>query len=156
VFVGYPNIAQKSINDSRLVLTSQKITNPTADSLDLALTSVLLSSSSNHAQLDAFNGSFYLAGSDAPFATVEIPGFQANNGTIAQIVQHLDIMNMSSLIEYTRTTLQNKNLTVYLRGKGGLKQGSLPKIMVNYNQRIDLVGMLSIYSVPQAAANSHR
>ena len=135
-------MAQKGINDSQLVLISQKITNPTADALDLALTSVLLSNSSNHPQLDAFNGSFYLAGSDIPFATVLIPEFQANNGSVAQIMQHLQISNMSSLIGYTQSTLQNKSLTVYLRGKGGLKQGSLQKINVNYNQRIELVGML--------------
>ena len=142
IFVGYPKMAQKGIDDSRLVLISQKITNPTADALNLALTSVLLSDSSNHPQLDAFDGSFYLAGSDTPFATVLVPGFQAINGSVAQITQHLQISNMSSLIGYTQSTLQNRSLTVYLRGKGGLKQGSLPKINVNYNQRIDLVGML--------------
>lgn len=135
IYVGYPNLAQSNINKSTLGLLSESITNPSPNSIDLDLRSVILSNSSRHPQLDAFDGSFHLEDSDTPFLQFRIPAVKAENGTETQVSQRVEITNLDAFTEYTRTTLVSEEYTVRLRGKGGLKLGSLPKTTVNYNQK---------------------
>lgn len=143
IYVGYPNLAQSNINKSTLGLLSESITNPSPNSIDLDLRSVILSNSSRHPQLDAFDGSFHLEDSDTPFLQFRIPAVKAENGTETQVSQRVEITNLDAFTEYTRTTLVSEEYTVRLRGKGGLKLGSLPKTTVNYNQKITTKGTTS-------------
>jgi hypothetical protein len=133
-------MAQSSVNDSQLHVTSESILNPSPTGFDLELTSELESHSKYHPQLDAFEASLYLADSDVPFATFTTPAMKANNGTVSNVKQHVEIQNMTEFTRYAALTLASESYTVYLRGNGGLKQGSLPKTDVDYNQEIELKG----------------
>ncbi|KAF2225317.1 hypothetical protein BDZ85DRAFT_193972 [Elsinoe ampelina] len=141
IFVGYPRLAQSGINKAQLVPTAQIIRNPAPDSADLTLDSVLLSDSNLHPDLDSFNGSFYLEGQTTPFVSVTIPAIKAENGTTARVQQSIQITDLAAFTRYTTTLLATKNFLVNLRGSGGLKQGGLPRITVNYNQTINLTGL---------------
>lgn len=142
IYVAYPNMAQDSINKGTLAILSQSITNPTPDSIELELRSAVLSNSSHHPNLDAFMGSFYLEDADTPFLEFEIPAVKAVNGTEAEVQRRVAITNLDAFSQYTTTNLLSEEYNIYLRGKGGLKLGSLPKTTVNYNQKITTKGRL--------------
>jgi hypothetical protein len=140
VYVAYPNIAQHDINKGSLAILSQSITDPTPDSIELNLRSAIISHSSHHPNLDAFNGSFYLEDSDTPFLSFEVPAVKAVNGTEAEVHQHVPITHLDAFSQYTTTNLVSDEYNVYLRGKGGLKLSGLPKTTVDYNQKISIRG----------------
>jgi hypothetical protein len=116
--------------------------NPTPDSFDLNLVSVLGSKSSFHPQLDAFNASVYLPGSPAPIMSIEIPAVKARNGAVTTIKgQHITIADLEGFTKYTAAVLGMETVTLLLQGRTGLKEGSLPKTTVNYNKTITMTGM---------------
>lgn len=133
-------MAQSQVNDSTLAVVSESILNPAPDSFDLDLVSQLVTSSSHHPELEAFEASLYLDGSDVPFISFDTPAIKANNGTESHVQQRVQIQNMDEFTKYTMVTLGSDQYKVYLRGKGGLKLGSLPKTTVDYNQEIDVQG----------------
>ncbi|PNS15937.1 hypothetical protein CAC42_4338 [Sphaceloma murrayae] len=144
IFVAYPRIAQNGINNARLVPSAQILRNPAPGAADLTLDSFLLTDSSLHPDLDSFDASFYLEGRQEPFITATIPAIKAENGTVARIQQRIQITNLAEFTRYTGTLLSAQNFVVYLKGRGGLKQGALPKTNVNYDQRITLSGLNSL------------
>jgi Protein of unknown function (DUF3712) len=83
-----------------------------------------------------------LEDNDTPFLQFRIPAVKAVNGTETQIKQRVQIDHLDAFTEYTKTNLRSEEYTVHLRGKGGLKQGSLPHTTVHYNQKIKTKGML--------------
>jgi hypothetical protein len=116
--------------------------NPTPDSFDLNLVSVLGSKSSFHPQLDAFNASVYLPGSSAPIMYIQIPAVKAQDGAVTTIEgQHITIADIEGFTKYTAAVLGLETVTLLLRGKTGLKEGSLPKTTVDYNKTITMNGM---------------
>lgn len=149
IYVGYPNIAQNAINKGSLGVVSESITNPTPDAIDLDLQSVVLTHSKYHPQLDAFDASFHLEGSDTPFIQFRAPAVKAVNGTPTHVHQRVQIQNLDAYTEYTIATLLNEELTVHLRGKGGLKQGGLPRTTVTYNQKITTKGKSLLLKLPE-------
>ena len=140
IYVGYPNIAQDAINKGTLETTSESITNPAPDAVDLDLRSVVITDSKYHPQLSAFDGSLHLEDSDTPFLQFPIPAVKAVNGTPTHIQQRVQIQNLDAFTEYTRVNLLSKEFTIHLRGKGGLQQSGLPKTTVTYNQKIKTKG----------------
>lgn len=141
IYVGYPNLAQSNINKGTIAILSESITDPTPDAVTIDLRSVLLTHSKYHPQLDSFDGSFYLEGSDTPFIEdLHIPPVKARNGTETEVKQRLQITNLDAFTEYTKKSLISEELTLRLKGKGGLKQGSLPKTTVHYNQKVNIKG----------------
>ena len=119
--------------------------NPTPDSFDLDLVSVLGSKSSFHPQLDAFNASVYLPGSPAPIMSIEIPAVKARNGAVTTIKgQHITIANLEGFTKYTAAVLGMETVTLLLQGRTGLKEGSLPKTTVDYNKTVTMTGMLPL------------
>ena len=149
VYVAYPHIAQDGVNHSNLEVVSEKVLNPAPDAIDLELNSLFLTKSKYHPQLDAFNASLSLEGRDEPFVSFEVPAIKATNGTEAHIKQRVQITNMEEFTRYTMTALGSDEYTVVLKGKGGLKQGGLPKTTVTYNQHATLKGK----SFSQTAVN---
>jgi hypothetical protein len=133
-------MAQSSVNDSKLHVTSESILNPAPDAFDLDLTSELETSSKYHPQLSAFEASLYLQDSDVPFASFNTPAMKANNGTVSHVQQRVEIQNQTEFTRYAMLTLASESYTVFLRGNGGLQQGDLPKTNVDYNQEIELKG----------------
>lgn len=126
--------------DSRLVPTRESFLNPTPDSFDLELDTVLLSDSNFHPQLKPFNGSLYLEGGEVPFAHIDVPGLTARNGTVASVAQRVIIPDQVQFQNYCITALSSETYTLRLRGQGDLKQGSLPTINVNYDQPVESKG----------------
>jgi hypothetical protein len=142
VFVGFPHFAQSAVNASTINITSMALLNPTPDSFDLNLVSVLGSKSSFHPQLDAFNASVYLPGSSAPIMYIQIPAVKAQDGAVTTIEgQHITIADIEGFTKYTAAVLGLETVTLLLRGKTGLKEGSLPKTTVDYNKTITMNGM---------------
>jgi hypothetical protein len=121
--------------------------NPTPNSFDLSLVSVLGSKSSFHPQLDAFNASVYLPDSSAPIMSIEIPAVKAQNGAVTTIRgQHITIADVEGFTKYTAAVLGMETVTILLQGKTGLKEGSLPKTTVNYNKTVTMTGMFLLSS----------
>jgi hypothetical protein len=133
-------MAQSSVNKSKLHVTNEEITDPTPESFHLLLVSELETHSKYHPQLDEFEAGLYLEGSDVPFVSFNTPAVKANNGTESRVDQDVQIQNMTEFTRYTMVALGSETYTVYLRGNGGLKQGSLPKTNVDYNQEVELNG----------------
>ena len=146
VFVGFPHFAQAAVNSSTINITSMALLNPTPDSFDLNLVSVLGSKSSFHPQLDAFNASVFLPGSSAPIMSIEIPAVKAQDGAVTTVKgQHINIADLEGFTKYTAAVLGMETVTLLLQGKIGLKEGSLPKTTVDYNKTITMTGMLQSY-----------
>ncbi|GAB7353346.1 hypothetical protein MBLNU459_g3832t1 [Dothideomycetes sp. NU459] len=141
VYVAYPKISQDGINNAGIHITSEQILNPTADSADLTLTGEFLSNSSFHPTLAAHNASLYLEGSDNPFTSLLIPTLKGSNGTAFSIKQTVQITDMAEFTKYCVASLQSQALTIFIRGKGGLKEGSLPKNNVNYDVKVTQLGL---------------
>lgn len=136
-------MARDGINDSRLQVTAMSIQNPRPDNVDLAFTQVLLSNSSFHPTLYPFNASFYLTDKDSnlPYASIRTPEIKSSNGTIANVAtQQVNITHPKEFTRYVLTSLASEEFTIALRGTGDLKQGSLPKVSVDYDQTIVLKG----------------
>jgi hypothetical protein len=140
IYVGYPNIARNGIASSKLVPTSESFTNPTPDSFDLELDTVLETDSSFHPKLSAFNGSLYLEGGVAPFAYINVPALTAKNGTVAHVQQRVTIPDQTQFQNYCITALTSESYTLRLKGKGNLKQGALQTNSVNYDQPVESKG----------------
>ena len=156
IYVGYPNIAQGAIDQATLVITSQTISNPTPDTVDVSLTSQFITDSSRHPDLKAFNASLYLEGEDTPFVFLDIPAVPgAKNGTEVQVDQrNTQIWNDAAFAKYCETTLASEEYTVFLTGSGGLQQGELPNINVNYNNTVVLKGTHRILTSDRREAHS--
>ena len=123
-------------------MVSQSVLAPAPDSFDVEQTAVFLTNSSLTARLDPWTGDFCLQEScENPFVQLQLPAAQAANGTEVQVKQRAKIANMTEFNEYTRLTLMSDTFNVYLKGKGGLKYGSLPKTTVNYNKKVALQGL---------------
>jgi hypothetical protein len=144
VFVIFPRVAQSAVDASTINITSMALRNPTPDSFDLDLVSVLGSKSAFHPQLDAFNASIYLPGSSTPIMSIEIPAVKAHDGAVTTITgQHVAITDIEGFTKYTSAVLAMETVTFQLLGRTGLKQGSFPKTVVNYNKTVTMAGMFS-------------
>jgi hypothetical protein len=122
--------------------------NPTPNSFDLTMTSVLGSGSSFHPQLDAFNASIYFPDSLSPFTQFTIPAVKAENGAKSTVQQHITIDNPDAFQAYTSTVLASETVTIVMKGRTGLREGSLPKTTVNYNKTITMAGSRSPFLYP--------
>lgn len=119
------------------------LSDPAPDSFSLELDSVLSTTSKYHPKLAAFNGSLHLKDSDTAFAYLDIPEVKAENGTESHVNQRVQIADMTEFTKYTMTVLGTEEFSIYLKGRGGLQQGGLPKTTVNYNKEITMKGKFS-------------
>lgn len=140
--MGFPHLAQSAVNDSTINITSMALLNPSPDSFDLNLVSVLGTKSAVHPELDAFNASVYLPGSASPIMSIEIPAVKSRDGAVTTITgQHITIADIEGFTKYTAAVLAMETVTLILHGRTGLKEGSLPKTTVNYNKTVTMTGM---------------
>lgn len=124
------------------------ILNPTPDSFDLGLATVLGSKSKYHPSLDAFNSSLYLEGSDTPFANVEIPAVHADDGAVSNVNQTVNIGNQTGFGDYAKTVFKNETVTLVVKGKTGLHEGKLPATTVTYDKQITMKGAFLLHTDP--------
>lgn len=144
VYVGYPRLAQKEVDKSVLNITSMSLSDPAPDSFTLELDSVLSTKSKYHPTLAAFNGSLHLKDSDPAFAYLNIPEVKAQNGTESHIDQRVQIADMTEYTKYVMTVLGTTQYSIFLKGRGRIQQGDLPKTSVNYNNEISMKGLNSL------------
>lgn len=145
IYVAYPKIARRSVDDSSLQVTSMAIQNPSPDSVELGFTQVFYSGSKYHPTLYPFNASFYMLdnGNNPPFASIRTPQInKASNGTESEVpLQRVNITHMDEFTRYVLLALGSEEFTIALRGHGDLSTGALPKAGVNYDKNITMKGM---------------
>ncbi|KAJ5103916.1 hypothetical protein N7532_004445 [Penicillium argentinense] len=141
IYVGYPKIAQRDVNDSTLDITSMVISDPTPDSFQLNQTQVIGSDSSYHPQIYAFNAAVSLAGAAAPFTTVRVPGVKSEDGAEIEVVQKVDLSDVDAFGDYAKAVMLNEEVSLNIYGEPELRQGSLPKTKVTYNKTVTMKGL---------------
>ncbi|KAF9884420.1 hypothetical protein FE257_001751 [Aspergillus nanangensis] len=141
VYVGYPRIAQSDINKSTLEVKSMSITEPTPDSFQLDQEQVIGSSSIFHPTIFAFDAQVKLAGTETPFATVQVPQIQANDGVEVHINQHVDLSSADAFGAFATAVMVNEEVNLNVYGEPQLKQGPLKTITVNYNKTATMKGL---------------
>ncbi|KAJ9612516.1 hypothetical protein H2200_004113 [Cladophialophora chaetospira] len=141
VYVAYPHKAQGVINNSQLVATSMAILQPAPNAFNLELSDMFLSNSSLKSHLDPFLGAFSLTESSPPFVKFPVPAIEASNGSQAHIAERVQIANMDEWDKYTKAVLLSEEFDIYLKGKGGLKYGKLPKTTVTYDKQVTVKGL---------------
>ena len=139
VYVGYPNIAQDDVNESKLEVESISITDPAPDSFHLNQTQVLRTDSVFHPHFYEFNASASLAGSGEPFTVVQIPPMKANDGTVINVDQDVQL-DGDAFGNFSTAIMLNEKVDLNLFGRPRLKQGALPKIGVVYNKTVTIKG----------------
>ena len=127
VYVAYPHQAQSTISKSQLVATSMAILNPAPTSFNLELSDMFLTNSSLKSHLDPFLASLSLTESSPAFVKFQVPAIEASNGSQTHIAQRVQIANLDEWDKYSEAVLASEEYNIYLKGRGGLKYGSLPK-----------------------------
>lgn len=151
VYVGYPTLAQKTINRSAITLNSYAIRHPTPSSFDLGIDYTILSNSSNHANLDSYNASLYLPASETSLVTFEVPAVKSGKATDVSIDQNFTINHPEEFVKFCMVALGSDTYDLNVRGKGGLKLGILPRTSVKYNKTVQSKGLSDLLTnVPEA------
>lgn len=121
---------------------TQHVSNPTPNSVFLALGSVIENPSRFRPVLDSFNASFYLpdAGPDRPFGYLTMPRVHATRRVPITVSQTMEIVDMDQFILYNVRTLNQEAYEVGLTGRTGLKLGGLPKTNVNFTKFVTVRG----------------
>lgn len=139
IYVGIPNIAQDSINDSTLEVTSQEVTNPRPDQIYLKLVSIAKSDSAFHPKLDGFVAQLSLEDKE-PFIEINIPDAQTNKKFEIKVEHEVKILNEDRFTEYTKTALGTEKFKVKLDGKTKLHQKGLDPIDITYKKTVEMKG----------------
>ncbi|GAB7331485.1 hypothetical protein MBLNU13_g02887t4 [Cladosporium sp. NU13] len=137
----YPFIAQNTVNDAKVTINSLRLSNPAPDGFELAINTTFSSNPMYKADLDAFNSSLYLPGSDIPFVSVTVPASTSGASTELIINQRVVLEHPEEITRYSIITFSNETYSYYLKGKGHLKLGPLPKISVKYDKTVEQKGL---------------
>lgn len=116
------------------------ITDPRPNVLHLRVKQVVGTDSAFTPVLDAFEADLTLEGAEESFGVLEVPSIKATDGVIAEIDQELDLENLDAFTEYTTAVMLQEYVEFNVYGETGLRQGSLPKITVNYDQQVTMKG----------------
>ena len=104
-YVAFPKIAQHGINQSELTVNSLILSNPTPNSFHLSQNSTITNNSPYHPQLDAFNASLSLQGTNTPYAYVELPHLHATQSGTNLIDQDVSITDLAAFTAYNIAVL---------------------------------------------------
>ncbi|CAG8361674.1 unnamed protein product [Penicillium salamii] len=141
LYVGYPKIAQDAVNDSTLEIKQMVISEPTPETFHLNQTQILGSKSSYHPQIYAFDADVSLGSAEAPFAMVTVPGVKSNDGAEIHVDQHVDLSDSDAFGDFATAVMMNKEVSLNIYGRPGLREGSLPKTTVTYNKTVSMKGL---------------
>lgn len=143
IFVGMPNIAQKSINKARLTLESQSVTSPKPGSVHVKMNTTTESNSSRHPQLYSFKAALFLEDTKPdikPFGYIQIPDVKATSEFTTIVDQEMEIVDQEQFARYNGLVLASETYRVAIRGRIPLKEGGLPKTTVDFNHVIESKG----------------
>ncbi|KAJ5683516.1 hypothetical protein N7462_006681 [Penicillium macrosclerotiorum] len=141
IYVAYPKIAQRDVNDSTLNITSMSITDPKPESFVLNQTQVIGSHSSYHPQIYAFEAAVSLAGAASAFTTVKVPAVKSKDGAQVDVSQTVDLSNATAFGDFATAVMLNEEVSLNIYGKPELKEGGLPKTTVTYNKTVTMKGL---------------
>jgi hypothetical protein len=116
------------------------ISDPTPESFQLNQTQVLGSKSSYHPQIYEFEAEVALGGGAAPFATVTVPGVKSEDGAEIHVNQKVALSDSDAFGDFATAVMVNKEVSMNIYGRPGLKQGALPKTTVTYNKTVVMKG----------------
>lgn len=140
IYVGIPNKAQSEINRSTIEVTSQEVTNPRPDNIQLKLNTVIRSDSSYHPKIDGFRAALSLK-DQKPFVYINIPEVKSKKETPVTVDQNVELTDMGAFSQYTKTVLASDEFEVYLNGKTDIHLSGLPSMDVNYNKIVKMKGL---------------
>jgi hypothetical protein len=140
IYVGVPNKAQHDINASTLEVTAQDVTNPTPDSVQLKIDTVIKSDSKFHPTIDGFRAALSLKGQE-PFLYVDIPQAKSEEVTKVTVNQDVKLPSLDRFSTYTKTVLASESFEVHMDGNTNLHISGLPAANVNYNKVITMKGL---------------
>lgn len=140
IFVGVPNKAQHDINASTLEVTGQEVTNPTSDSVQLKIDTLIKSDSKFHPTIDGFRAALSLQGQE-PFLYVDVPQAKSEGETRITIDQNVKLASLERFSTYTKTVLASESFEVHMDGNTNIHISGLPAANVNYNKVITMKGL---------------
>ncbi|KAL9105316.1 MAG: hypothetical protein Q9227_009483 [Pyrenula ochraceoflavens] len=134
IYVGYPHIAQNSIDDSTLTPVNLSLSEPTPDQVTVHIGSTVGTHSKYHPTIYSFEGHFYLEGGPSyPFVNATTPQQNSvHNGDYQQVNQRINVTQ--AFTDYLIAVLLQEEIGVRLKGNTKLKEGGLPKANINYNK----------------------
>jgi hypothetical protein len=142
IFVAIPKVAQREINSSTLEVTSQEVTEPTAEGVHLKLASVIRSGSSYHPTVDSFRAGLSLDGQD-PFLYIQIPEAKSEAETHISVEQDVKFTSLDAFSAYTKAVIGAETFNVHLDGKTQVHLKGLPGMDVDYKKVVSMKGKSS-------------
>ena len=139
IYVGVPNKAQHDINASTLEVTGQQVMDPTKDSVNLTIDTVIKSKSQFHPTIDAFRAALSLQGQQ-PFLYIDVPQSKSEGETHITVSQNVNFTSLDAFTQYTKTVLAADTFEVRMDGKPNIHLSGLPTMNVNYNKVITMKG----------------
>jgi hypothetical protein len=140
-----PNIAQKGIDDSKLDLKSQVVTNPRSGVVHINMVTTAENKNIFHPTLDEFQAALFLENTEPnikPFGYITIPRLHAGALETITIDQELQIADPEQFGLYNIAVLNSDNYRVAVRGRTNLHLGAFPVVKVNFNKVITSKGMI--------------
>jgi len=144
IYVGMPNIAQKGIDDSKLTLMSEVVSNPRPGAVHINMTTLAANGNIFHPTLDAFNASLFLENTEPdikPFGYITIPKLHAGKESTVVVDQELEIADQAQFAAYNVMVLTSDTYRVAVRGRTNLHLGRFPVIKINFNKVITSKGL---------------
>ena len=139
-YVAFPKIAQHGINQSELTVNSLILSNPTPNSFHLSQNSTITNNSPYHPQLDAFNASLSLQGTNTPYAYVELPHLHATQSGTNLIDQDVSITDLAAFTAYNIAVLNQESVQINVNGSTTLHEMKFPDAKVAYNTTTTMKG----------------
>ena len=127
------------MNKSRLEISDLQALQPTADSIQLVETQTLRTKSKYHSKFYEFDVNSSLAGG-ASYGQIHNPSFNARDGLVFHLNQHLQFTNVSAYAEFSKAFVTEETLYLNVYGTPTLKEGGLPKTTATLNKTIALSG----------------
>jgi hypothetical protein len=148
--VGMPNIAQKGIDDSKLELTSEIVTDPRPGVVHINMTTLATNKNIFHPTLDSFKADLFLENTlpdFKPFGHITIPKLHAGKESVVTVDQEMEIADQGQFAEYNKLVLNAETYRVAIRGRTDLHLGAFPTVKINFNKVVTSKGMCSVYQM---------
>lgn len=151
IYVGMPNISQKGIDDAKLDLKSQVVTNPRSGAVHINMVTTAENKMVFHPTLDEFKAALFLENTlpdMKPFGYITIPKLHAGRMETITIDQELEVVDPQQFALYNIAVLNSETYRVAVRGRTNLHLGAFPVVKVNFNKVITSKGMPLLFSAP--------
>jgi hypothetical protein len=142
-YVMLPAIAQKQIDDAKMAIETQIVSNPKPDEVTLHIVSRITTGSIFRPDLDAFTASLFMEETEPNikvFGQITIPQTHATKNFTQTVTQRMKILDMDEFIKYNIKVLSAKSFRLGVRGRTKLHLGAFPVNPIDFNKAPDLQG----------------